>query len=116
MNTSVKRGHSRQSQGEVSTATIATASALDIVTFTLLHLVPYYLRGIFTRRRFWTLVFDAFDCDACVVRVCRWLRAKYKCECLYNRGLVGKSLRVFGQEGIRSALDNSTGIYADEEF
>lgn len=88
-----------------------TASISESVTFTLLYLIPYLLRGIFTKNPLWTFIFDAIDTDAHVVKFCQRLRSKYRSELIYVRMLTGNSLLLFSEEGIKRVLNNSPSIY-----
>jgi cytochrome P450 len=74
------------------------------------------LRGVFTKKRFWTFVFDAVDSDAHVVKLCQQLRSKYRSNLIYIRMIGGKSLLVFSESGIRRVLNNSPSIYGDAEL
>ena len=95
---------------------LQSASVVESLKFSLLHFVPYLLRGVFTKNRFWTLVFDALDSDAHVVRFCQQLRSKYRSSLIYIRMVGGKSLLVFSENGIRRVLDNSPSVYGDAEL
>jgi cytochrome P450 len=95
---------------------LASASVVESVKFSLLHFVPYLLRGVFTKNRFWTFVFDAVDSDARVVKFCQQLRSKYRSNLIYIRMIGGKSLLVFSENGIRRVLNNSPSIYGDAEL
>jgi cytochrome P450 len=95
---------------------LENASVLESVKFSLLHFLPYLLRGVFTKNRFWTFVFDALDSDAHVVKFCQELRSKYRSNLIYIRMIGGKSLLVFSESGIRRVLDNSPTIYGDAEL
>ena len=88
-----------------------TASIGESVTFTLLYLIPYLLRGVFTKSQFWTFIFDLIDTDAQVVKFCQRLRSKYRSQLIYIRMLTGNSLLLFSEEGIKRVLDNSPSIY-----
>lgn len=88
-----------------------TASIGESVTFTLLYLIPYLLRGVFTKNPFWTFIFDAIDTDAHVVKFCKRLRSKYTSELIYVRMLTGNSLLLFSEKGIKRVLNNSPSIY-----
>jgi cytochrome P450 len=90
---------------------IRSASTVDSIKFSLLHFVPYLLRGVFTKNRFWTFVFDAVDTDAHVVKFCQQLRSKYRSDLIYIRMIGGKSLLVFSESGIRHVLNYSPSIY-----
>lgn len=95
---------------------IPNASLLDNVAFNLLHTIPYFLRGIFTKNHFWTWFFDALHTDALVVRFCQRLRAKYGSEFIYVYLLQNKALCAFNYDGIKHVLDNSPFIYADPDL
>jgi cytochrome P450 len=95
---------------------IRSASVADSIKFSLLHFVPYLLRGVFTKNRFWTFVFDAADSDAHVVKFCQQLRSKYRSDLIYIRMIGGKSLLVFSESGIRRVLNYSPSIYGDADL
>jgi cytochrome P450 len=95
---------------------LESASVLESIKFSLLHFVPYLSRGVFTKNRFWTFVFDAIDSDAHVVKFCQQLRSKYRSNLIYIRMIGGKSLLVFSESGIRRVLDNSPTIYGDADL
>jgi cytochrome P450 len=95
---------------------LQSASVVESLKFSLLHFVPYLLRGVFTKNRFWTFVFDAVDSDAHVVKFCQQLRSKYRSNLIYIQMVGGKSLLVFSESGIRHVLDNSPFIYGDAEL
>ncbi|MBV9998321.1 MAG: cytochrome P450 [Verrucomicrobia bacterium] len=95
---------------------IPNASLLDNVAFNLLHTVPYFLRGIFTKSHFWSWCFNALHTDALVVRLCQRLRAKYGSDFIYLYLLQNKALCVFDYDGIKHVLDNSPFIYADPDL
>jgi len=88
-----------------------SASIGDSITFTLLQLIPYVLRGVFTKNPFFTFIFDAIDIDARVVKFCQRLRSKYRSELIYLRMLTGKSLLLFSEDAIERVLNNSPLIY-----
>jgi cytochrome P450 len=95
---------------------LQSASVVESLQFGLLHLVPYLLRGVFTKNRFWTFIFDAVDSDSQVVKFCQQLRSKYRSNLIYLQMIGGKSLLVFSESGIRRVLDNSPSIYGDAEL
>jgi cytochrome P450 len=95
---------------------IPSASLLDNVVFNLLHTVPYFLRGIFTKNHFWSRFFDTFHPDRFLVRFCQRLRAKYESDFIYLYLLQNKALCVFNYDGIKHVLDNSPFIYADPDL
>jgi cytochrome P450 len=90
---------------------VRLASIGESITFTLLHLIPYLLRGVFTKNPFWTFIFEAVDTDAHVVKFCQRLRSKYRSELIYIRMLTGNSLLLFSEQGIKRVLNNSPSIY-----
>ena len=95
---------------------IRTASLIDTVKFNLLHIVPYFLRGIFTKNRFWSLLFDFVHPDPLAVKFCQALRAKYRSGYIYTYLIRNKSLLVFDYNGIKQVLDNSPVLYADPDL
>jgi len=98
------------------TQSIRSASVVDSIKFGLLNFVPYLLRGVFTKNRFWTFVFDAADSDAHLVKFCQQLRSKYRSDLIYIRMIGGKSLLVFSESGIRRVLNYSPSIYGDADL
>jgi cytochrome P450 len=95
---------------------IRNASLYDTVKFNLFHIVPYFLRGIFTKNRFWSVLFDTIHPDPLAVKFCQRLRARYQTGFISTYLIRNKSLLVFDQEGIRHVLDNSPLIYADPDL
>jgi cytochrome P450 len=95
---------------------IRNASLYDTVKFNLFHIVPYFLRGIFTKNRFWSVLFDTIHPDPLAVKFCQRLRAKYGTGFISTYLIRNKSLLVFDDEGIRHVLDNSPFIYADPDL
>jgi cytochrome P450 len=114
--------HSKTSTGrnpddeESLAESLQSASVVESLKFSLLHFVPYLLRGVFTKNRFWTFVFDAVDSDAHVVKFCQQLRSKYRSNLIYIRMIGGKSLLVFSESGIKRVLNHSPSIYGDAEL
>ena len=92
-----------------STPTIPTVSLPDSLLYTLLHTVPYFTQGIFTRSRFWVGFWSRVHPDPMAVRFISYLRRKYKSSYFY----LARSLVVLDLEGIKHVLDNSPAIYAD---
>lgn len=82
---------------------------------TLVHTLPVYLEGLFTRSRFWVTVNTALRLHGLTVPWVSWLRKRYGSQYLYLRVLRRKTLLVLDQEGIQRVLDNSPAIYADPE-
>lgn len=93
--------------------TTPTATRLDSLRYTLGHVVPYFLQGIFTRNRFWFSFWSKVHRDPLAVKFCKRLRRKYRSSYIYLRMLRGKSLLVLDTDGIRRILDNSPVVYAD---
>ena len=93
-------------------AVIPTVSAADSVSFNLCHIVPYYLRGIFTKNKFWTSFWNKIHRDPLAVNFIRRLRQKYRSDYFYIYLLRNKSLVVLDLEGIRRVLDHSPILYA----
>jgi cytochrome P450 len=108
-------GGNPDDQGSLAES-LQSASVVESLKFSLLHFVPYLLRGVFTKNRFWTFVFDAVDSDAHVVKFCQQLRSKYRSNLIYIRMIGGNSLLVFSENGIRRILNNSPSIYGDAEL
>lgn len=82
---------------------------------TLVHTLPVYLEGLFTRSRFWVTVNAALRVHGLTVPWVSWLRKRYRSPYLYLRVLRNKTLLVLDQEGIQRILDHSPAIYADPE-
>jgi cytochrome P450 len=93
-------------------AAIPTVSARESLVFNLCHILPYYLRGIFTKNRFWTSFWNKVHRDPLAVDFIRRLRRKYKSDYLYIFLMRNKSLIVLDPEGIRQVLDHSPTPYA----
>jgi cytochrome P450 len=108
-------GENADQRGTLSQS-VRSATAADSLKFSLLHFLPYLLRGVFTKNRFWTFVFDSVDSDAHVVKLCQQLRSKYRSDLIYIRMIGGKSLLVFSESGIRRVLNNSPSIYGDADL
>jgi cytochrome P450 len=101
------------SQSPADTSRIPTVSLVDSLRFTLGHLLPSYLQGLFTRSRFWVTVVSALHPDPLSVKFVSRLRRRYGSEYLFVR--VGKTptLLVLGLDGIRRVLDRSPQVYAE---
>jgi hypothetical protein len=84
--------------------TIPTVSVADSVAFNFCHIVPYYLRGIFTKNEFWISFWNKVHRDPLAVNFFRRLRQKYKSDYLYIYR--GRSRRL-QSDGIRHVLDHS---------
>lgn len=97
----------------LAAAKIPKASLLDSLFYNLAHVLPAYLRGLFTPNRFWTTLFTAIQPDAAAVKFVSRLRRKYHSNYFYLRLLTTQSLVVLDRDGIRHVLDHSPTIYAD---
>ncbi len=95
---------------------IRNASLIDTLKFNLFHIIPYFLRGIFTRNRFWSVLFDFIHPDPLAVKFCQTIRAKYQTGYISTYLFKNRSLLVFDYEGIKHVLDNSPFIYADPDL
>ncbi|HZT43940.1 MAG TPA: cytochrome P450 [Chthonomonadaceae bacterium] len=92
---------------------IQSVSLWDSLCYNLIHVIPIYLQGIFTRNRFWVSFWTKFHPDPLSVRFGRHLRRKYRKDYLYIHILTTRSLLVFDLDGIQHVLDHSPQIYAD---
>ena len=95
---------------------IPTVSLLDSLFYNVVHVVPYYLQGIFTRSKFWVGFWTRFHPDPLAVKFGYYLRKKYKTDYLYLYMLANKSLYVVNHDGIKRVLDNSPAIYAESRL
>jgi cytochrome P450 len=93
--------------------TIPTVSLPDNLFYNFVHVLPYYLQGIFTRSKFWVGIWSRFHPDPLAVKFSYYLRKKYKSDYLYLYMLANKTLFVMDRDGIKRVLDNSPAIYAD---
>jgi cytochrome P450 len=92
---------------------VPVISLRENIAYNLLHVVPYYLRGIFTRNRFWYNLWSRFHPDPLGLRFISALRQKYQSDYLYLYLLTSKSLLVLDRAGIQHILAHSPTIYAD---
>ncbi|WP_306536047.1 cytochrome P450 [Geobacter sp.] len=97
-------------------AKIPTVSLVDSLIYNLVHVIPSYLRGLFTPNRFWFTFWTAIHPDPASVKFITRLRKKYRSNYCYLRMLTTKSLVVLDPDGIRHVLDNSPDIYADAKL
>lgn len=95
---------------------IPSASLVDNLVYNLVHVIPSYLRGLFTPNRFWFTFWAAIHPDPASVKFITRLRKKYRSNYCYLRMLTTKSLVVLAPDGIRHVLDNSPDIYADAKL
>jgi cytochrome P450 len=79
-------------------------------------MLPYYLRGIFTRNRTLFSLLARLHAHPFSVRFGRHLQQKYKSKYVYIRMLGRRALVVMDVEGIRHILDNSPSIYAENQL
>ena len=91
---------------------IPTVSVVDSIAFNLFQIVPYYLRGIFTKNRFLTSLFNKVQPDPLGVNFVRGLRRKYKSAYFYIYVLRNKALVVLDIDAIRHVLEHSPDPYA----
>jgi cytochrome P450 len=98
---------------EPTIRSIPTVSLWDNVRYNLLHVLPYFLQGIFTRNRFWVSLFARVHPDPMGVRFVSEMRRKYGSDYFYLNLLASKSLAVLDLEGVKHVLDNSPYIYRD---
>jgi cytochrome P450 len=92
---------------------IAKASLLDNVRYNVFHVIPYLLRGVFTRNRRWVRWLTKIQRDPASVQFLGRLREKYRCDFLALRMLTDRTLLVFDGGAIRHILDHSPDIYAE---
>lgn len=92
---------------------VPVVSLHESLAYNLAHVLPSFLRGIFTRNHFWYMLWSRFHPDPLGLRFFSALRQKYKSDYLYLYMLNNKSLLVLDRAGIRHVLDNSPAIYAD---
>lgn len=102
-------------EAEVSTKT-ATLSLWDSLHYNVAHVLPAYMRGLFTLNRFWTTFWNELEADPAAVKFIDKMRSKYHSNYLYLYLLKTKSLLVLEQKGIKHVLDNSPDIYADAKL
>jgi cytochrome P450 len=92
--------------------TIPTVSIADSVAFNLFQILPFYLRGIFTKNKFWISFWNRVHPDPLGVNFVRRLRQKYKSAYFYIYLIKTKALVVLDFDGIRRVLDHSPMLYA----
>ncbi|RNC68077.1 MAG: cytochrome P450 [Desulfuromonadales bacterium] len=97
-------------------AKIPTVSLVDSLIYNLVHVIPSYLRGIFTPNRFWFTFWTRVHPDPASVKFVTRLRKKYRSNYWYLHMLTTKSLVVLDPDGIRHVLDHSPDIYADAKL
>lgn len=95
---------------------IPSASLVDNLVYNLVHVIPSYLRGLFTPNRFWFTFWTALHPDPASVKFITRLRKKYRSNYCYLRMLTTKSLVVLDPDGIRHVLERSPDIYADAKL
>ena len=100
----------------VSSTKIPTVSLWDSLFYNLVHVLPAYLRGLFTPNRFWVTFWNAVHPDPAAVKFVSRLRRKYHSDYLYLYVMTKKSLLVLDKKGIKQVLDNSPEIYADAKM
>jgi cytochrome P450 len=92
---------------------IPRLSLLDDLLYNLASVVPNYLQGSFTRRRFWVSLFSCVHPDPLAVRLGSYLRRKYRSDYLSLHLLTTRSLLVLDPAGIQRVLERSPSRYAD---
>jgi hypothetical protein len=92
--------------------TIPSVSIADSVAFNISQIVPFYLRGIFTKNKFWISFLNKVQSDPLGVNFVRRLRRKYKSAYFYIYLLKTKALVVRDVDSIRHVLDHSPMPYA----
>ena len=97
-------------------AKIPSASLLDSLIYNLVHVIPSYLRGLFTPNRFWFTFWTAIHPDPASVKFVTRLRKKYRSNYCYLYMLTTKSLVVLDPDGIRHVLERSPDIYGDAKL
>ncbi len=85
----------------------------DNLRYNVLHVLPYYTRGVTTRNRFWVAFWARVHPDPMGVRFFSALRKKYRSDYLYLLQIATKSLVVLDPDGIKRVLDHSPDIYAE---
>ena len=97
-------------------AKIPTVSLTDSLIYNLVHVIPTYLRGMFTPNRFWFTFWTAVHPDPASVKFLTRLRKKYRNNYFYLYMLTTKSLVVLDPDGIKHVLDRSPETYADAKL
>jgi cytochrome P450 len=90
----------------------ARASLLDSVRFSLFHVLPMALQGVFRKRPFWVRLVGALHPDPLGRRFVARLRNKYHAPYL-DLSMLGRRTRlVLDPGGIREVLERSPDAYA----
>ena len=63
--------------------TIPSVSIAESVAFNISQILPFYLRGIFTKNKFWISFLNKVQSDPLGVNFVRRLRRKYKSAYFY---------------------------------
>ena len=92
---------------------VAKASILDHLRFNLFHVIPYLLKGVFTRNKRWMSWLTKLQRDPSSVRFLGKLREKYASDFISLRLLTDRALLVFDPAAIQHILDYSPAIYAE---
>lgn len=95
---------------------IPAVSLTESLIYNLVHVIPSYLRGLFTPNRFWFTFWNAVHPDPASVKFLTRLRKKYRSDYFYLYLLTTKSLVVLHPDGIRQVLERSPDIYADAKL
>jgi cytochrome P450 len=92
--------------------TLARASFLDSLRFSLFHALPMALQGVFRKRPFWVCVVGRFHPDPLGRRFVARLRRRYHARCI-DLSMLGQRTRlVLDPEIIRQVLERSPDAYA----
>ena len=92
---------------------IPKVSFLESLIFNVFHVLPYLLKGVFTRNERWVTFWGKLHSDPMAVKFISRLREKYASEYLYIYLLRDKALLVLSPEGIKHVLENSPAVYAE---
>ena len=95
---------------------IPKADPIDNIRVALFHFLPYYLRGIFLRSRWWFSFLALFRIHPFGARWGNWIRQKYGSNLVYFSIFGRKSLLVFDDESLKKILDLSPEVFADSSF
>jgi cytochrome P450 len=95
---------------------IPTVSVLDSLRYNLGYVLPYYLRGIFTRSKFWFSFWTKVQRDPSAVKFVSHLRKKYGSKAFYIHMLATKSLLILDVNDIKRVLDRSPLVYGEAKL
>ena len=95
---------------------IPSVSLTESLIYNLVHVIPSYLRGLFTPNRFWFTFWSALHPDPASVKFLTRLRKKYRSDNFYLYMLGTRSLVVLDPGAIREVLERSPEVYADAKL